>query len=171
MLVFVRSQNLETDGRLANHIAFCRYSKIDFRVIEWDRIGTAAPIDEYTYRYSNPLRHDSGSLRLAIYKRIGFAFFVLKTLRSLKGGKVWYCDLDMSWTLFLISRNWRIISDVYDHMSVIRNSRILRWYENLCYSRSSKIIVVSEKRKKELISARFQTKTHIVHNLVLDYRE
>lgn len=171
MLIFVRSQNLETDGRLTNHIAFCNHNNIDYRVIEWDRDGSLVAVDKNAYRYSSPLSYDSGNLFLSIYKRVGFAFFVLKTLKRFKGGKIWYCDLDMSWTLFFLSRNWRIICDVYDHMSVIRNSRIFRWYENLCYSRSAEIVVVSEKRKKELVDLRFQSKTHIIHNVSLNLND
>ena len=171
MLIFIRSQNAHTDGRLSNHIKFCKHKNIEYRVIEWDRVNAAFPNDEKTFRYSSRLDYDSGNMFRAIIKRLGFAVFILKKLRTLKAGDIWFCDLDMAWTAFFVNRKSKIICDVYDHLSVIRNSKVLGWYETFCFYLATEIIVVSNKRKEELVAVKFHPKTYVIRNLSIDFND
>ena len=120
MIVFIRCNDIISDSRAMKYIDFLTRSKVDFKIIAWDRLGSSQPLPNAVYCPAKS-KYNQGGIA-AIIDRLKWMWFILKTLFSFHDDlRIQACDLDAAFPAAIykiISRRENyVLFDVFDWIS------------------------------------------------------
>ena len=153
MILLIRDNEC-FEPRVKNYIHFFKTHNISYRVIAWNRNGTAKPDDRITY-YQKQAEY--GKRIANIPCKIGWMLFVMKEIwRNRKEcHAIHACDIDGILPALFIGKLCRkkVIFDIFDWISSLTGKgivyRCVEWLQNFCYKHSDAVILCEEERKEQ----------------------
>lgn len=120
MIVFIRCNDIISDSRAMKYIDFLTRSKVEFKIIAWDRLGSSHPLPNAIYCPTKS-KYNQGGIA-AIIDRLKWMWFILKILFSFHDNlRIHACDLDAAFPAAiykLLSRRKNfVLFDVFDWIS------------------------------------------------------
>ena len=153
MILLIRDNEC-FEPRVKNYLRYFEAHKIPYRVIAWNRNGTAQP-DEHIVFYQR--RAEYGKRIANIPNKIGWMLFAMKEIwRNRKEcDAIHACDIDgILPALFagkLIGK--KVIFDIFDWISSLTGKgavyKLVEWLQNFCYKHSDAVILCEEERKAQ----------------------
>jgi len=172
MILFIRSNGIVSDPRIAKYIDFIDKTNSDYCILGWDRKQENIHMKNACF-YRKKMGYNIGGIR-AVYGRLLWMFFCLKYLFKHKCEVIHGCDLDSVFpaVLFKICGHPKvnIIFDVFDWFSATLAGQskwilmIFKFMEYLSVKKSNSIIICEEERKAQ-IPYDISHKLHILPNI------
>lgn len=159
MIVFIRSNSIVGDPRVEKYIKFLQKEGIDYKIIGWNRCGEVLS-RENTIFYKRKCGYAIGGIK-AVYNRILWFFWVIKTLCHLNGVTIIHgCDLDSAFPAavykFCGHGNVKIIFDVFDWFSATLANQdkwicmTFKILEKFTIKEADIVIVCEEERRAQI---------------------
>lgn len=120
MIVFIRCNDIISDSRAMKYIDFLTRSKVDFKIIAWDRLGNSQRLPNAIYCPTKSKYNQGGAG--AIIDRLKWMWFILMTLFSFHDSlRIHACDLDAAfpaavYKMLSLRKNY-VLFDVFDWIS------------------------------------------------------
>lgn len=94
MVILIRCNDIVSDPKAMKYVRFYQEKGIEYKLIGWDREGVNPNISNATI-WNRRAGYNVGGLR-AVKDRIGWMWFVYKTLKKLKpkNSTIHGCDVD-----------------------------------------------------------------------------
>ena len=123
MVILIRCNDIVSDPRAMKYVRYLEETRQDYILIGWDRDGKMKDTEKAIY-YHRQAGYNVGGLH-AVWNRIGWMQFVVRTLRSLniEQATIHACDLDAAYPVVVYKKLKRkgkkskIIFDVFDWFS------------------------------------------------------
>lgn len=157
MIVLLRANDIITDSRVLKYLNFFEKSKINYRIIGWNRDGNNNKKNN-TYFFEKKAGYNLG--KKAILNRFLWNLFLLKKLIKIrKQYKIIHaCDFDtvLPALIMKIFFNKKVIFDIFDWFSdtIITNNffidRMINILEKKAVKMSDYVIICEEERKKQI---------------------
>lgn len=153
MVLFIRDNECH-EPRVTNYLNYFKNNGIDYKVIAWNRSGTAALDDHFDFLER---RAEYGKRIANIPNKLIWMFFVIKEIiKNRKECKVIHaCDIDAILPALIIGKILRktIVFDIFDWISSLNGKgivyKIVDALQNSAYKRSDYVIICEEERKEQ----------------------
>lgn len=153
MILLIRDNEC-FEPRVKNYLRYFESHNIPYRVIAWNRNGTATPDDHIVF-YQR--RAEYGKRIANIPNKIGWMLFTMKEIwRNRKGcDAIHACDIDGILPALLVGRflRKRVIFDIFDWISSLTGKgvvyKLVEGLQNFCYKHSDGVILCEEERKAQ----------------------
>ena len=173
MVVFIRSNSIVGDPRVEKYVKYLQLEDIDYKIIGWNRCDETLNVENVIF-YKRKCGYAIGGLK-AVYNRVLWFIFVIKTLYSLKKVSVIHgCDLDSAFPAVLYNfcghRKVKIIFDVFDWFSATLANQAI-WIRTAFQMlekvtiREANTIIICEEERYEQIPYKISHKTLILPNI------
>ena len=142
------------EPRVKNYLRYFESHNIPYRVIAWNRNGTAKPDDRIVF-YQR--RAEYGKRIANIPNKIGWMFFAMKEIwRNRKEcTAIHACDIDGILPAMFVGKllKKKVIFDIFDWISSLTGKgavyKLVEWLQNFCYKHSDAVILCEEERKAQ----------------------
>lgn len=153
MILLIRDNEC-FEPRVKNYLRYFESHNIPYRVIAWNRNGTAKPDDHIVF-YQR--RAEYGKRIANIPNKLGWMFFAMKEIwRNRKEcDAIHACDIDGILPALLVGKlvKKKVIFDIFDWISSLTGKgivyKIVEWLQNFCYKHSDAVILCEEERKAQ----------------------
>lgn len=153
MILLIRDNEC-FEPRVKNYLRYFESHNIPYRVIAWNRNGTAKP-DEHIVFYQR--RAEYGKRITNIPNKIGWMGFVVKEVwRNRKNcDAIHACDIDGVLPALFAGKllGKTVIFDIFDWISSLTGKgviyQIVEWLQNACYKYSDAVILCEEERRAQ----------------------
>lgn len=153
MILLIRDNEC-FEPRVKNYLRYFESHNIPYRVVAWNRNGTAKPDDQIVF-YQR--RAEYGKRIANIPNKIGWMLFVMKEIwRSRKNcSAIHACDIDGILPALLVGKllKKKVIFDIFDWISSLTGKgivyKLVEWLQNFCYKYSDAVILCEEERKAQ----------------------
>lgn len=151
MILLIRDNEC-FEPRVKNYLGFFDTHNIPYRVIGWNRNGTA----ETKAHFSFYQRQAEYGKRIAnIPNKIGWMVYAAKEayIHRKEYEVIHACDMDAAFPVLLLGKllKKRIVFDVFDWMSSDNESglvyKVVEWMQNFCYKYADAVILCEEERR------------------------
>ena len=153
MILLIRDNEC-FEPRVKNYLRYFESHNIPYRVIAWNRNGTAQPNDHIVFFQR---RAEYGKRIGNIPIKIGWMLFTMKEVwRNRKECEVIHaCDIDGILPALLMGRllGKKVIFDIFDWISSVTGKgmvyRFVEFLQNVCYQHADAVILCEEERKAQ----------------------
>lgn len=153
MILLIRDNEC-FEPRVKNYLRYFESHNIPYRVVAWNRNGTAKP-DENIIFYQR--RAEYGKRIANIPNKIGWMLFAMKEIwRNRKEcDAIHACDIDGILPALLVGKitGKKVIFDIFDWISSLTGKgivyRFVEFLQNFCYKHSDAVILCEEERKAQ----------------------
>lgn len=153
MILLIRDNEC-FEPRVKNYLRYFDAHNIPYRVIAWNRNGSAKPDDRIVF-YQR--RAEYGKRIANIPNKIGWMFFAMKEIwRNRKECEAIHaCDIDGILPALLVGKliKKKVIFDIFDWISSLTGKgivyKLVEWLQNFCYKHSDAVILCEEERKAQ----------------------
>lgn len=153
MILLIRDNEC-FEPRVKNYLRYFESHNIPYRVIAWNRNGTAQP-DEHIVFYQR--RAEYGKRLANIPKKLGWMLFAMRQIwRNRKTCKAIHaCDIDGILPALFVGKllGKKVIFDIFDWISSLTGKgivyRFVEFLQNFCYKRADAVILCEEERKAQ----------------------
>ena len=164
MILFIRDNEC-FEPRVRNYFHYFDEHQIDYKVIAWNRNGSAKP-EEHICFFKR--RSEYGKRIKNIPNKIAWMFFVMKEIFKNRATctAIHACDIDAIIPALIVGKilGKTVVFDIFDWISSLTGKgfvyRVVEWAQNIAYKYSDHIILCEEERK-----AQAKTKNPNVHVL------
>lgn len=159
MVVLIRSNSILGDPRIEKYIKYLQSKEIDYKIIGWNRRNEIFCAKDTIY-YKGKCGYAIGGWK-AVYNRVLWFFFVIKTLYRLKNVTTIHgCDLDAAFPAALYKlcghQKVKLIFDVFDWFSATLANQgkwictAFKVLEGFTVRESNSIIICEEERSEQI---------------------
>ena len=153
MILLIRDNEC-FEPRVKNYLRYFDAHNIPYRVIAWNRNGSAKPDDRIVF-YQR--RAEYGKRIANIPNKIGWMLFAMKEIwRNRKEcDAIHACDIDGILPALFVGKliQKKVIFDIFDWISSLTGKgivyKLVEWLQNFCYKHSDAVILCEEERKAQ----------------------
>ena len=153
MILLIRDNEC-FEPRVKNYLRYFDAHNIPYRVIAWNRNGSAKPDDRIVF-YQR--RAEYGKRIANIPNKIGWMFFAMKEIwqNRKECEAIHACDIDGILPALLVGKliKKKVIFDIFDWISSLTGKgivyKLVEWLQNFCYKHSDAVILCEEDRKAQ----------------------
>lgn len=153
MILLIRDNEC-FEPRVRNYLRYFEELGIEYKVIAWNRNGTAKPNDRIIF-YER--RAEYGKRTANISKKLGWMFFVFKQIyiNRKKCEVIHACDIDGILPAIFVGKLFRkfVIFDIFDWLVSDTGKgiiyKVIDCLQNYCYKHSDAVILCEEERKDQ----------------------